>query len=206
MIKLVVLEVALLCNDLTFKDFPKNIYEQAYYRATRILAKKYETFSKVESFIWGDRVEDINTDCVLDLTDFLHEVQVTVNGNRLNSVNNEIEVTGQYYIKRIEEDLLFNYAVLPKALTDEIVIIYNVIPDKLTYSDGEYFLPHIYEEELISETLSYICKLGISKFDNEKSRKYEKLFMLNKSENRDTIKPDIIEQRDWATVKTWKVY
>ena len=36
-------EVALKCGDPFFRDFPKNIYSQAVYRAEREIAKEYGT-------------------------------------------------------------------------------------------------------------------------------------------------------------------
>ena len=43
-------EVALKCGDPFFKDFPRNIYSQSVYRATREIAKEYGIMDRTWSY------------------------------------------------------------------------------------------------------------------------------------------------------------
>lgn len=64
-----------------------------------------------------------------------------------------------------------------KSSSDEIVILYEVIPER-DYDETEYFIPSNYEEEQIELAVFHIAKLGIPKFTGEKANKYTKLYRL----------------------------
>ena len=202
----VISEVSLLIDDLNYKDFPKHIYENAYYRATRTIAKKYEIFQKIESFILDSSISSIEQDCLLDLEDYLEEIQVSINKRKLHKTSNQITEIDTYYIKRLEDSYYFNYYTVDKSLKDNIVIMYKTIPEKTTYENGEFYIPHLYEEELIRETALYLIKIGISKFNQEKLEKYSRIYQLLVGERRSEIDKRIPENKEWVVVKTWKPY
>ena len=53
-------EVALKCGDPFFKDFPKNIYSQAVYRANRHIAKRYKILDRIWTYTNTDGNEEID--------------------------------------------------------------------------------------------------------------------------------------------------
>lgn len=201
--KEIISEIALRCDDVGFNDFPFNIYERAYERATRIIARKYNIFERVETFTLSEYTDSLTDDCILNLDNYDEDILVAVNDEVYDKVSHNAELTGQYYLQRIEEELRFNYARYEKALTDTITIVYRCLPTT-SFDEGEFYIPHRYEEEMINESVMYLAKLGIVKFKQEKSVKYQKLLQL--SAKRDTLDPQTLEHKEWITVKTWKPY
>lgn len=201
--KEIISEIALRCDDVGFNDFPLNIYERAYERATRIIAKKYNLFQRIESFTLSEYAQNLEEDCILELDDFNEEISVIVNDTVMDKVTNRIELTGQYYLHRIDDELKFNYALLEKALTDKITIIYTCLPT-INYDEGEFYIPHRYEEELIREIIIYMARVGVVKFKKESSVKYQKLLQLYM--RNDTYDKDAIENKEWIAVKVWQPY
>jgi len=201
--KEIISEIALRCDDVGFNDFPLNIYERAYERATRVIAKKYSLFQRIESFTLSEYAQNLEEDCILELDDFNEEISVIVNDTVMDKVTNRIELTGQYYLHRIDDELKFNYALLEKALTDKITIIYTCLPT-INYDEGEFYIPHRYEEELIREIIIYMARVGVVKFKKESSVKYQKLLQLYM--RNDTYDKDAIENKEWIAVKVWQPY
>lgn len=66
-----------------------------------------------------------------------------------------------------------------KAVTDEITIVYEALPER-DYEESEYVIPQNYEEEQIELAVFHLAKLGIAKFKEEKLDKYSRLFRLYK--------------------------
>jgi len=66
-----------------------------------------------------------------------------------------------------------------KSATDEIVIVYEALPER-DYEESEYVIPQNYEEEQIELTVFHLAKLGIAKFKEEKLDKYSRLYRLYK--------------------------
>lgn len=210
-------EIALRCGDSDFKDFPISIYNQAYYRANRAVAKTYQLLQKVLVFTTKDMVTNTADDIILDIPDFNSEILVRVNDIPLKKKGQHLEYHDRYsyYMELRDGQWIFNYvlgdytsvlgnprniditelmnvgvtertdeqiaeAQSLKGMEDEVVIVYNIIPDRYTEKEGEFIIPSRYEEEIIKEGINYIAKLGIAKFTDggEKQKKYEKIMVM----------------------------
>lgn len=214
----VIVEMALRAGDANYKDFEQSIYNQAYYRATRAVAKTYQLLQKTYSFILGDVVDNTQQQVTLDIPDFNSELLVRVNNLQLSKKGQHLESHDRftYYLEWREGQLVFDYvlgsytsalgnprnlditelmnvgitertdeqiaeAVSFKSTGDRIDMVYNIIPDRYTDTKGEFIIPNRYEEELISEGINYIAKLGVAKFvEGEKQKKYEKIMVMYK--------------------------
>ena len=66
-----------------------------------------------------------------------------------------------------------------KAVTDEITIVYEALPER-DYEESEFVIPQNYEEEQIELTVFHLAKLGIAKFKEGKLDKYSRLYRLYK--------------------------
>lgn len=195
-------EIALKCADSDYKDFDKNTYYHALYRATRTIAKRYSLFQKIYNFTLESLTDDIEKDVILELPDFKEEINVFVNESPLIKVATQIELTGQYYLRTIENELHFNYSIVEKSLKDDITIIYNAYPHK--ESDNEYYIPTKYEEELIRETLLYIAGLGVAKFKGDALEKYKRILELNIKPIEKSPDPHLVENNNWVTMQVYK--
>lgn len=66
-----------------------------------------------------------------------------------------------------------------KSATDEIVILYEALPER-DFDDTEYVIPTNYEEEQVEYAIVHMAKLGIAKFQEQKLDKYTRLLKLYK--------------------------
>lgn len=171
-------EVALRIDDITFKDFNESIYEKALLRSNRIIAKKYDILQKVYSFTLNSVTDDTEKDGVIDLEDFNKEILVDVNDRRLTKVGLTLTDYGQYYIRLVDRVRYFNYKTENKNLEDEITIVYTVLPTETDDYKTEFIIPDKYQEELIEETILYLSKIGMARFQAEKKQKYIDLFKV----------------------------
>lgn len=85
-------EIALRCDDVSFRDFDKGIYERCLLRATRVVARRYQIIQRITNFdikisIPEGETEDDWVDqekvkpVPLSLMSFTAEHRVIINGN-----------------------------------------------------------------------------------------------------------------------------
>ena len=68
-------------------------------------------------------------------------------------------------------------SVWGKASNDEVVILYESIPER-DYEKTEYVIPSNYEEEQLELAIVHMAKLGVAKFTEKKLGKYSRLYKL----------------------------
>ena len=209
-------EVALRCGDPLFKDFKKNIYNQAVYRANRIISRKYQLLERrwLHTVTTDEAVDA--TEIVIPQLNFDAEYKFIVtptDGSAVdfNKVNNELsgDINDyQYYIRYYVNQYVLNYQ--PKVEGDIINLYYiagisgvedyeeldaegntNIIP----------VLPQKYDEEVIRQSVIYMAHIGIASFDAEKSVKYKTLLQINSKQDFD---PTLAKNSQWVTVKPYK--
>jgi len=116
-------EVAHRCDDLGFKDFDKGKYNNALFRANRLVARKYHIFKKLEQFILRNVATDFSKDIRLDLPDMKEPILVTVNDINLRKKDSQIldrkDMYAYYLFRSADGTYFFNYA-MGMALEDQI--------------------------------------------------------------------------------------
>ena len=194
-------EVALKCGDAFFRDFPKNIYSQAVFRAERAVAKRYGIMDRIWTYTNTAGSDEV------DITplNFNGEWRVTVTRTDTDAVTGLVTTYDLEYIKvpyeKVEnpDDLVdtpdYRYSI--NYIGNRYVIRYSdpAALDVLTiyYTSGiageedyEYFdengdanlipvIPNKYYEEVMRRAILYICDLGIAKFDQLKAQRYVRL-------------------------------
>lgn len=237
----VIAEIAQRCGDSNYKDFEASLYSQAYYRASREIAKSYQILKKTISFTLSDRVDNLIDDIIFDIPDFNSEILVKVNNLPLKKIANHFEGTDRfvYYWEPFEGQWTFNYILgnftsnignpqniditelmsvgitertdeqiqqeaAYKGTQDSVVVMYNIIPDHSTDTEGEFVIPARYEEELINEGTTYIAKLGAAKFasSEEKLNKYQMVLRMYKTKS-DKDKR-LLTDKPFIKMKVWK--
>ena len=104
--KALISEIALRLADIQYKDFHKNIYEQALLRADREVAKKYQVINK----IYQSEIE-AETEVILNLPNFKAEYFVSCEEQTLRKVTHKIEnlMENCYYLEMLDGSLRFAY-------------------------------------------------------------------------------------------------
>ena len=213
-------EVALKCGDPFFKDFPRNIYSQAVYRAERSIAHDYDILDRVWTYtnsagtspititplnvkgIWRVTVTATNADSVEE-----EYTEVTVD-KVLDNDDSPTASTNYYYA------IMFNanqrniyYTQVDE--DDEISVYYTSgIAGEEDYeeldADGNAnnipVLPNKYFEETVRRSIRYMAKLGAAQFDALKSQKYVRILQLY-SRNTDEAQDNSLERsRPWIMI------
>lgn len=214
-------EVALKCGDIYFKDFPKNIYSQAVYRAERDIAKEYGILEREWSYTNTDGPDNTGVT-------YAHIVIVPLNFNGAWRVvktadNVETEYERKQYDEVIENDSTSNnyYAIIYNA--NQYVLYYtnaaakDVISIWYTSSiagevDYETFdqegntnaipvLPNQYFEEVIRRSVRYIAQLGIAQFDDKKGKKYARILRMYTKRDDNNREYNLEKDRPWILIK-----
>lgn len=222
--KQLISEIALRCADTKYTDFDYNIYERALLRADREIAKKYQILNKV----YQANINS-NEETTLSIDNFRAEYLVACGENQLRKVTHKIEplMGFCYYLELVDGKLKFAYKLgdiyndleqrfnnlndsfsascASAAVIDntphDIIILYTVIPNADAYTDSNYLIPEIYDEERIEKGINYIAKLGVAKFTGDIKVKYAELFKMTNS-NSDYDK-NIVKDNAWVTLKTF---
>ncbi len=219
-------EVALKCGDPFFKDFPRNIYSQAVYRAERHIAKLYGVMDRVWTYTntagtspvditplnfngaWRITVTTADTDDEDGTTELYTDVSID---KVLDNDDSSTASTNYYY------NILFNanqrelYYTWP-AVDDEITIYYTSSiagSDDYEELDDEGnaqaipVLPNKYFEEVVRQAIRYIAKLGIATFDANKAQKYGRVLQVH-TRRRDEVEERHLEKsRPWIEITPW---
>lgn len=193
----IISEIALRCDDINFKDFPKNIYQLAYRNALKEVSRKYRISKRLhKSFYYNS-----NGEIKLNLPDFVKDFKLKVNGKEYTA-ENEIKNDYEYNITAINNELILKYK--PYTEKDEIELYY--VADLDEASDSEPIVPGSYLEEVINHAVYEIAKIGFAKFvGNELLRnKYESLLRLYIKQI--GLKSDLIKDEEWIAVKPFRLY
>ena len=181
-------EVGLKCGDPFFKDFPRNIYSQAVYRAERGIAKKYGIMERTWTYTNTDGTSPIaivplnfNGAYRVTVTPVSTEDETGVETNYserkiedvLDNADSTTAASNYYYSIMFDSNQRMLYYTWPVA-DDEIKIYYTSSISGST--DYEGFdeegneqaipvLPNIYYEEVLRQAVRYMAKLALAKFD-----------------------------------------
>ena len=215
-------EVALKCGDPWFKDFPRNIYSQAVYRAERAIAKLYGVMERSVTITNDDTgtspivIEPLNFNGAWRITvtpdggtETLYE-EVSLE-KVLDNANSSTASTNYFY------HILFNanqhelYYTFPE-LDDEITIYYtSSIAGEEDYEELDDegnlqaipVLPNKYFEETVRQAVRYMAKLGLAQFEGLKAQKYGRVLQVY-TRKRDEVEERHLERsRPWIEVTPW---
>jgi len=213
-------EIALKCGDPFYKDFPRNIYSQAVYRAERSIAHDYNILNRVWTFtntagtspiqitplnvegIWRMTVTATGTDAVEE-----EYTEVTVD-KILDNDNSPTASTNYHYAIMFNANQRNIYYTQVSA-NDAISVYYTSgIAGQEDYelldADGNPnnipVLPNKYFEEVVRRSVRYMAKLGIAQFDALKSKKYVRVLQMY-SRNADETQDNSLERsRPWILI------
>jgi len=214
-------EVALKCGDPWFKDFPRNIYSQAVYRAERHIAKLYGIMDRKWTYTntVGTSpidIEPLNVNGVWRVTNTpsggteINYEEVSLD-KVLDNDDSATATTNYYYSIVYNANKYELYYTWPDT-NDEITVYYtSSIAGQDDYStidtNGDPqavpVLPNKYFEEVVRHAVRYMAKLGLATFDGNKVKKYQRILQVN-SRRRDEVEERGLEKsRPWIEIKTW---
>lgn len=214
-------EVALKCGDPWFKDFPRNVYSQAVYRAERYIAKLYGIMDRKWEYTNTAGTSPIDIEplnlhgvwrVVITASDGTDEEYTEVTLDKvLDNADSSTASTNYYY------NILYNankyqlYYTWPAA-NDTVAIYYtSSIAGENDYEELDNegneqaipVLPNKYFEEVTRQAVRYIAKLGIATFGGEKAQKYGRVLQAY-TRRRDEVEERHLEKsRPWIEIKTW---
>ena len=218
-------ETALKCGDPFFRDFSKNIYSQAVFRAERGIAKRYSILDRMITITNTDgvaelaitplnfngewRVEVFRTgedNLIGDFREYSRTDDVTL-GNETMS----IAVPKQRYsLKYMANQYLFNYSWPQK---NDVINIYYTSSianeeDYTTFDDQGNpnlipILPNKYYEETVRRAVIYIAELGIAGFQGEKLKRF--MNILKRYTRPEDTSPErgLEKDRPWIVMKSF---
>lgn len=220
-------ETALKCGDPFFKDFPKNIYSQAVFRAERGIAKDFGIIDRELEITNEDASEELNIGPLnfngewyvtlrrLDNTAGLLDGQVLRDSSiEIKRVQweelNQVTASSVYAIKYVGNRYVFKYP--DPAIGDVIKIYYtSSIAGEEDYEYYDNFgnvnlipvLPNKYYEETVRRACIYIAKLGMTNFQGIKSKKYEKVLGLYQKQSDLGEEKHLDVSRPWMKIKVF---
>lgn len=212
-------ETALKCGDPFFRDFPKNIYSQAVYRAERGIAKEYKIMDRILT------IDNSAGDSEIDIgpLNFNGEWRVTVTPppadssstsvaqeyskvqyEELDDTTSSVLPDYRYSINYIGNRYVFRYNNV--TADDEINIYY--VSSIAGQEDYEYYddqgnanlipvIPNKYYEETVRRAVVYMGELGIASFDGLKAQRYTRILQ------RYTRPKDVREEKGLERNRPW---
>lgn len=201
----IISEVAERVYDPSFRELSKALYEQALFRANRIIAKKYSVMQAIKRLDDTPAEEDLTYDITLDIPGFRGEYLVVINGKRYDKTSdNEIrENSHTYHMYENQEGLKFNYSPRKAGEKNEIQIYYTIIPDLASYEVIDPVIPTRYREEQIEYMIQDLCRMAIPRATGQAKEKYTDLLKLySKSENE--VDPRLTQNSSWVEIKLWQ--
>lgn len=224
-------EVALKCGDPFYKDFPKNIYSQAVYRAERSIAKEYGILDRILTIT----TEDDTGEFEIFKLNFLGEWRVTLTqaeteddeSETISTVALDLNKDGSVNLKKVNWDDLnkstssYEYAVNyfanrymmkynPASTGDTITIYYTSgIAGEEDFETYDQFgntnlipvLPNQFYEEVIRRACLYIAGLGIARFENEKAEKYQRIIRFYQRRSDLADDKTLYKDSPWIIIK-----
>lgn len=212
-------EVALLCGDKFFKDFPKNIYNQAVYRSQRSIAVEYQILERIwtHTITTDEAVEE--TEIEISPLNFDKEYKILVihpddteatayDDKVDHELNNDTDIT-EYYIRYATNKYVINYTNKEEGDILKIYYISHIagLEDyEATDADGNAniipVLPDKFYEEILKRAVSWIAKLGIASFGEEKKKKYIDLLKIYSSSKEKDM--NLVKNDTWISIKPFQ--
>ncbi len=215
-------EVALKCGDPFFKDFPRNIYSQAVYRAERHIAKLYGIMDRKWTYTNTAGTSPI----VLNKLNFNGAWRVTVTDTDdaeqnyiekkledvLDNADSSTAASNYYYHVHFDANQHMLYYTWPVA--DDRITVYYVSSiagsDDYAELDDEGaaqaipVLPNKYFEEVLRQAIRYMAKLGLATFDDRKAQRYGRVLQVY-TRRRDEVEERHLERsRPWIEITPWQ--
>lgn len=224
-------EVALKCGDPFYKDFPKNIYSQAVYRAERSIAKEFGILDRILTITTDNdsgEVEIYKLNFLGEWTVTLTQAEeedtesetISTNSIALNT-DGSVNLSKTTWEKLLETDSAYEYAI--NYMADRYILKYNpaATGDVITiyYTSGiageEDFetydqlgdtniipvLPNQYLEETIRRACIYIAGLGLAKFEGEKAVRYQRIIDFYRRRSDLSEDKTLYKDRPWIMIK-----
>jgi len=219
-------EVALKVGDPFFKDYPRNIYSQAVYRAERGVAKKYGIMDRTWTYTNTDGTSPI----VIVPLNFNGAYRITVTPV---STEDETGVETNYSERKIEDILdnadsstassNFYYSIMFDANQRMLYYTWPVADDEITiyytssiagstdyegYDDeGEEqaipVLPNKYYEEVLRQAVRYMAKLSLAKFDGIKAERAMRVLRAYTRKTDEVEERHLDKSRPWIQIGSW---
>lgn len=227
--KSVIGEVSILCNDVQMSEFQLEEYERAFHRSVRQVAKLYGIFECVKVFSPAEDDQEIEikipgflTEMAVYVNDilltkartvdsrfpknFIQVIEANTQGFTIESI--AVEDTSAYYLAEINGKKLFAYGNMQK--TDVITFYYRILPDVQYLEEEKGNYPSIQnnlEEEVIRETILYLCKIAAAKFTSPQdplTEKWKRIYLVHRRTNADKDKASS-QNREWITMKPFSI-
>ena len=219
-------EVALKCGDPFFKDFPRNIYSQAVYRAERGIAKKYGIMERTWTYTNTDGTSPIvivplnfNGAYRITVTPVSTEDETGVETNYserkiediLDNADSATAASNFYYSIMFDANQRMLYYTWPVA-DDEITIYYtSSIAGETDYEGtddegNEYAipaLPNIYYEEVLRQSVRYMAKLALAKYDGQKAERAIRVLKAYTRRTDEVEETKLDKSRPWIQIGVW---
>jgi len=219
-------EVALKCGDPFFKDYPRNIYSQAVYRAERGIAKKYGIMDRTWTYTNTDGTSPIvivplNFNGAYRITvtsadtDDTTGVETVYNERQLEDVLDNADsatpASNFYYSIMFDANQRMLYYTWPVA-DDEIKIYYTSSISGSTDYEGtdengdEYaipVLPNKFYEEVLRQAVRYMAKLSLAKFDGAKAERAIRVLRAYTRRTDEVEETNLNKSRPWIQIGTW---
>lgn len=214
-------EVALKCGDPWFKDFPRNVYSQAVYRAERGIAKLYGIMDRVWTYTNTDgtspiQITPLNLNgvwrVVVTTTDDTDEEYTEVTLDKVLDNDDSATASTNYYYHILYNANKYELYYTHPDTDDEIAIYYtSSIAGETDYEelddDGNAqalpVLPNKYFEEVLRQAVRYIAKLGIATFEGNKAQKYGRVLQLYTRRRDETEERHLEKSRPWIEITPW---
>lgn len=210
-------EVALKCGDPFFKDFPRNIYSQAVYRAQRSVAKQYGIMDRIWSYknINGEspiEIIPLNVNGIWKVDKSIEGFTVSYKLRKLEDILNSIDTRDNFYHIFYDANKYMLYYTNPDP-KDTITVYYtSSIAGEEDYepfdADGNPtaipFLPNKYAEEVIRRAVRYIAELGLASFDAEKGEKYQRVYSVHSNDLDRFPERNLEKSRPWILIKPFR--
>lgn len=209
-------EIALRCNDISFKDFSKTVYEKCFLRSTRKVARRYGLIQRISEFNSiilnydnlneDEKTTKLSENIILSLPSFKSEYMVKVNNYEYTKVIRININKYEYVLYRDENKIWFNYS--PRTSNDIIELRYtsDINIEDYDIEEIQPIIPSEYNEELISLACVEIAKLGIVKYNESvEGGKYSNILRLYAIDERDLNK-NLIKNDAWIEMKIWRPY
>lgn len=211
-------EIAFLLGDPYFKDFTKEFYHKAFYRAKREVAKKYSIYNKIAELElenwkeWENKPEKFPEHRLL-IPDFKDEYYVSINDivyekasyRELNPERFEYSLKTNITAENPSYNILFDYTG-DRERIDRVLIKYIALPDYEGETFGEFDLPAKYEEKVVKETILYLCYVGLANYNGSAlGQKYEKLLSLYFGDNAKNEYDKRLKNEEWIKIRPYSV-
>jgi hypothetical protein len=213
-------EVSLKCGDIYFKDFPKNIYSQAVYRAERSIAKEFKIMDRVWTYTNASGLSPIEV-TPLNFNGAWRITITPANGpaieykeGQYDEVISNVNTSVYLYAPIFNANTRTIYYTNPLA-SDSVEIWYtSSIAGEEDYEETDAdgnpnaipVLPNIYFEEVIRRAVRYMAQLGIATFDQEKGNKYSRVLKIYTKRTDDIDEVGLQKDRAYIKIKPFQIY